>query len=743
MPKFPSALFSRSSFLSLFCLVICSFFAVQLISEPFYYGKVWAADAVPLPQKKKQQPSDAQAAISKDNLPVKGDGKDVAEKAPKEPARVELSGDLSPLNQIVMTDEQKDLIRNGIKSIFKNRESDGLSYGNKLEDGDAKKLLQWYALRNASIPHSYNDLNRFLKDNPGWPSRSRLLAKIEGQLYKGALPPAEVVEYYKSHKPRTLAGKVALGEALLALDKKAAGKKLIAESWQDPGLANYLEKRVLEKHSLLLSEEDHIKRIDNLLYQEKKSKIRDAISTSKKVGDDYVKATAFRSAVMRRQHRHARKLLSGLSDKVKAMPGVYLSRVQLARRSKKMKQAAALLVGAKFKDAEITDKDSWWKERVIHVRAAVNVHDYDVAYKIASNHNNPSVNKYNEAEFLSGWIALRFLNKPEIAEKHFLNFKKAADGPRTRSKSGYWLGRTYEALKNKAKAEEAFKFSASLYNTYYGQLSLHELGEDKKPIAIPGLLKVNPDIAKRFTERPEIKTIILAHLAEQQSIVRLFFSHLRYHLSEPGELTLLARLAADLGYNQSSVRIGKTAMSQDVPLDHYSYPINFIPAFKPLRSIPENALIYSIARQESEFNQNIVSHAGARGLLQVMPNTLKHVARQYKIKRHVSWLTQRPAYNVKIGSAYIGDRHDQFDGSYIMTFAGFNAGPGRVRQWVKQFGDPRDKDMDAIDWVERIPFQETRNYVQKVLANVQIYRARLSKDKALIKTYQDLQRGKN
>lgn len=743
MPKFLAALFFGSHVFTLCSFTLCSVIAVQVLSVQFYHGQVRAAEKVPLPEKK-QQALNKQAAITKPNLPVKNDSTTTeVVKAPEEPNRVSLADDLSLLNKISLSEEQKTLINKGIKSIFRNNGAEGMKYADQLTDGDAKKLLQWYALRNSSIPHSYNDLNVFLKGNPGWPSRSQLLSKIEGQIYKGALTPAEVVGYYKSHKPKTLAGKVALGEALIVLDKKAEGKKLIAESWQSPWLANYLEARILGSHSLLLSEQDHINRIDNLLYQEKKSKIRDAINTSKKVGEDYQKATAFRAAVLRRQHRHAKKLLAKLSDKVKAMPGVYLSRVQLARRSKNMKQAVQLLVNAKFKDAEISDKDQWWNERVIHTRVAVNEQNYDVAYKIASNHNNPSVNKYNEAEFLSGWIALRFLNKPELAEKHFLNFKKTADGPRTRSKSGYWLGRTYQILKNKTAAEEAFKFSASLYSTYYGQLSLHELSQDKMPIVIPSPMKINPDIAKRFTERAEIKTIILAHLAEQKSIVRLFFSHLRYHLSEPGELTLLARLAADLGYNQSSVRIGKTAMSQNVPLDHYSYPVNFIPRFKPLRSIPENALIYSIARQESEFNQNIVSHAGARGLLQVMPNTLKHVARQYKIKRQVAWLTQKPAYNVRIASAYIGDRHDQFDGSYIMTFAGFNAGPGRVRQWVRQFGDPRDKKTDAIDWVERIPFQETRNYVQKVLANVQIYRARLGKNKALIKTYQDLQRGKN
>jgi soluble lytic murein transglycosylase len=287
-----------------------------------------------------------------------------------------------------------------------------------------------------------------------------------------------------------------------------------------------------------------------------------------------------------------------------------------------------------------------------------------------------------------------------------------------------------------------FREGAKYFNTFYGQLSAGELKEENAPITLPEAPTITAEAVKKFTNSEEIRTLVTAHLAEQTSLVRIFFSHLRYRYTDTQQLTLLAELAASLGYNQSTVRIGKTAMSKDHPLAEYAYPVRFMPKFKPLRSIPENALIYAIARQESEFNEAIKSHAGARGLMQVMPRTLKGIARKYKIKWRVSWLTQRPAYNAAVGSAYVGDRHDEFGGSYIMTFAGFNAGPGRVRQWVREFGDPRSKDIDPIDWIERIPFSETRNYVQKVLANVQVYRARLNNGKVYIKSIDDLHRGK-
>jgi len=690
------------------------------------------AGAVPLPVKKS---ADIQTAIIKI-------AKKVEDTKPKPPLQVLLKDELSALNELKLSTQEKKIINQAIKAIFKNQKDNALGLIKKIKDPTAKKLVQWYGYRHSKMLFDYDELSEFLSSNPKWPSRSRLVKKIEVSLYKGALPPEKIDAYFQKNKAQSLVGKTTHADALFKLGKKKEATELVRSVWHNPHLPSYLEKFILATEPVMLRQEDHKIRIDRLLYQGKKSKATAAIRTAKKVGGETEKAARFRAAVAKRQFRHARRLFPKLGDKTKSWPGVHLARIELARRSKKYDHAMKLMVAADYKADEILNKDKWWVERSKLTREAISQNKYETAYKIASGHKGPSVNKYNEAEFLSGWLALQYLKKPELAEKHFDNFKKSADGPRTRSKSAYWMGRTQQVLKNEKAATENFKLSASIQNTYYGQLSAHAYGEEKKDIKIPELMKINSDIAKRFNERGEIKALILAHLAGETSIVRIFFSHMRYQLTEPNELTLLAKLAADLGYNQSAVRIGKTAMAQGVPVDHYAYPTEFMPSFTPLRSIPEQALIYSIARQESEFNYKIRSHAGARGLLQVMPNTLKHVARKYKIKRQVSWLTQKPAYNAKIGSAYIGDRHDEFGGSYIMTFAGFNAGPGRVRQWVRQFGDPRSKEIDPIDWVERIPFKETRNYVQKVLANVQIYRARLSDGQSEIKTYQDLHRGR-
>ncbi len=655
-----------------------------------------------------------------------------------------LKDHLAPLNDLTFKDntEQK-AFGNAIKALYKRQESLAQKHLQDVQNPVARKLIHWYALRSVDLDHPIDELQAFLDKNGGWPSDVRLKAKIERGILRRETKGASELSYFEKNPPNTSLGKMAYAETLLQAGKKGQAIKIIRKIYQNPGISTWMEKRILSDHKDHLTTKDHEIRMDRLLYTGYRSKVSAAQRAAKHLSAEQQQGAKFRIAVIQRRYGAARKMLTSMDKKVKLIPGVYYARIRLANRSKKKTSAIKLVKAANYKKEDIQNSDKWWVERRSLARDAIRNNDYKTAYLITSKHENPTVNLYKDAEFLSGWVALRFLKKPELAENHFRNFAKAADGPLSSSKSNYWLGRALKARKKTKEAQASFKKSAALFNTYYGQLAANELKKKNATITIPEPLKITPEQAENFTSRDEIKAIILAHRAEKKSIARLFFAHLRYHLKDPGELSLLAELAASLGYNQSTVRIGKTAMAQNMmPLAHYSYPTRFMPDYKPLRSVPEEAIVYSIARQESEFNYQIKSHAGARGLLQVMPNTLKHIARKYKIKWHTSWLTKKPSYNAQVASAYIGDRHDEFGGSYIMTFAGFNAGPGRVRQWVREFGDPRSGHIDPIDWVERIPFRETRKYVQKVMANLQVYRARLSNGKINIKSHKDLQRGK-
>ena len=662
---------------------------------------------------------------------------------PEKPKGFGLKAELSPLNQTPLAKEEQKALSAAIKSLYKGKRADADKHKAVIKQRVAKKLLQWYALRSQSLPHTITELQQFLTDNPGWPNRTKLQAKIETAFLKEKQAPERVITHFKNSKPKTSAGKLALAQALLKEGKTDKAISLIKATYQNPNLPFWVEKIIVDRHKTHLSKEDHKIRADRLLYKFSRGKINAAMRAAKNLSKAEQEGAKFRAAVIRRQSGKARKQLAKLDKTIKQQPGVHLARIELARRSKKQSFAIKLIKANNFAKSDITDKDRWWRVRQKLARHAIENNQYQTAYDITSKHENPSVNLYKEAEFLSGWLALRFLKQPKVAEAHFAKFKAAADGPLSRSKSAYWHGRALKAQNKTKEAQTSFKAGAVQFNTFYGQLSARELGKPNTEIKIPTPPSISAEIAKRFVSRDAIQALMLAHQIDKPTIARLFFAHLRYHLNDPEELALLAELAASLGYNQSSIRIGKTAMAQNfLDLAHHSYPIRFMPKYKPLRSIPEQGLVYAIARQESEFNYQIKSRAGARGLLQVMPGTLKHVARKYNLKRKTAWLTQRPAFNAQIGSAYIGDRHQEFSGSYIMTFASFNAGPGRVRQWIRKLGDPRSAAIDPIDWIERIPFKETRKYVQKVTANLQVYRARLEGGQGHIQAYEDIYRGK-
>jgi soluble lytic murein transglycosylase len=225
--------------------------------------------------------------------------------------------------------------------------------------------------------------------------------------------------------------------------------------------------------------------------------------------------------------------------------------------------------------------------------------------------------------------------------------------------------------------------------------------------------------------------------------MRSFLVQLRLnHIKDEADMALVAHLAEAVGDTQSAVRVAKAAIARGHNLYYYAYPVHPFPAYTPLRKPPETAFLLGLARQETEFNTLIVSGAGAKGLLQVMTVTAKHVCRDYKIKCDINRLTADPSYNTKLASAYVADRMDEFSGSYVLTLAGYNAGPGRARQWIREFGDPRNPKVDPVDWIERIPFEETREYVGKVLANIQVYRARLGEERAALRLEEDLNRAR-
>ncbi len=420
-------------------------------------------------------------------------------------------------------------------------------------------------------------------------------------------------------------------------------------------------------------------------------------------------------------------------------------------RSIKKKELAERLGG--FVSA--ADLKRWSKERVSYADAswpktrgkaytAMRKRDYKRAYALVRQPKKLSVNPRNDRAFLAGWLALRHLRDVKSAKKHFKELYENADGPLSRSKSAYWMGRAYEAAGDTATAEKYYRDAfARQTDTFHAHLARLKLKQGPLDIKIVPPEAPTADQVDRFRGLDAAKAAVIAERANVgRSISRPFLANLGNRLQTEAEVALVAHLARGLGDTQQSLRIGKKAIGRGMNLFYYAYPLHGFPEYKPLRKPPEPAFLLSVARQESEFNSQTISSAGARGILQVMPITARHVCRDYKLRCNIKRLLTDESYNTMISSAYIADRMAEFRGSYVLGLAGYNAGPGRARQWIRQFGDPRDSRIDVVDWIERIPFRETRKYVAKVLSNIQMYRARLGESRPL-RLKEDMHRAKS
>lgn len=393
--------------------------------------------------------------------------------------------------------------------------------------------------------------------------------------------------------------------------------------------------------------------------------------------------------------------------------------------------------------ADTSAADARWRKTRSKAYDDLKAKQFKSAYKKVQSAKGMSINPRKERAFLLGWIALRYLGDAGMAKSHFSEMRKLADGPLSRSKSAYWLGRAHEVAGDAVTAQEHYRDAFSdQFDTFHAHLARLRISGGARTIDIHPPQEPSAEQVQRFQSLDSVKAAVIADKAGLgRTITRPFLANLGNIFDTEAEVALVAHLTREIGDTQQSLRIGKKAIAQGMNLIYYAYPLHAFPDYKPLRKPPEPAFLLSVARQESEFNSSIVSRAGARGILQVMPITAKHVCRDYKIKCELGKLLTDESYNTKLSSAYIADRMEEFGGSYVLGLAGYNAGPARARQWIRQIGDPRDALIDEIDWIERIPFWETRNYVAKVLSNIQMYRARLGEAEPL-RLEDDLMRAK-
>ena len=647
-----------------------------------------------------------------------------------------------------LTTADAALVKDAANAFSTNDAAKGRTLRDQISDPAGRKLVEWVRLRVGLGEAS--EYRAFLDANPAWPERTTLNQRLDEALFTRGGSPKAIKELYKGNEPKTAAGFAALASAHLAEGDEATARKLAQTAWRTLDITATLETGFLDRFGKYLTEADHKWRLDRLLMSDIRwaSERGDRAILAKRLipklsGPEQKKAEARLAVFMKVPS--ARQMIEALPASVAGQPadwGLIYHRIQVLRRADRDEEAWKLLSTVPNDPNVVATPDDWWVERRANAYQALKVGKPRIAYDLVKDAGSLTINPAKEQANFAGWLALRQLNDPVSADIHFKFMRKIADGPLSQAKADYWLGRTAEALGDKARATGHYKSGSRFVDTFHGQLSRQRLDPGKRLDVSPPAWP-NADEMQRFNASDAVRAAVLARKAGLDiSITRAFLNHLARHLKSEAEVAMVAHLAEAFGDTQTAVRIGKVGIARGFNMISYAYPVHPMPGYNSLRAPPETALLLGIARQESEFNTLTVSGAGARGILQVMPITAKHVCRDYKIKCDLSRLLTDASYNAMIASAYIADRMGEFQGSYVLGTAGYNAGPGRARQWMREFGDPRDPKVDVIDWIYRIPFEETREYVQKTLANTQIYRARLGEADTALRINDDLARAR-
>jgi soluble lytic murein transglycosylase len=582
-----------------------------------------------------------------------------------------------------------------------------------ISDPLARKLAEWIILRSEDNGASVERYRAFIEANPSWPSQTFLRKRLEAALWDDKREDSVVWSWFENESPLSAKGRFALAKVMLARGDRASAERLVREAWRDNSMGEETESIALDLFGALLAPSDHKARMDSLLYG---SEQEAAMRAAKRLGAGYVALARARNAAYRKAP-NLRVLLDAVPRELRGDSGYLFARIQLLRREEKEAEAAQLMLGAPRDPARLSNVDEWWIERRMLARKMIDAGEYRTAYLIARDAALPTRGIYrNEQEFTAGWIALRFLNDPSLAAQHFSRIGAGSADPTTLARAGYWQGRAAEALGRLQEARAAYRAAAEQSTSYYGQLARAKLGLPQ--------LELRSAPRSRGTERLEIVRAVqlLYDVGKREIAVPIFADE--GENGDPEAVTGLAELAHRYGDARGMLLVGKAALNRGMPFDFYAYPSNGLPQFRSVGPEVEHGVIFAIARQESAFNQADVSPAQAYGLMQVTPDAGRYVCKRAGIAFDLRRMKTDPVYNTALGAAELGGLLEDYRGSYVMTFAAYNAGRGSLKKWVERYGDPRDPKVDAVDWVELIPFSETRNYVQRVMENLQVYRAR-------------------
>ncbi len=610
-----------------------------------------------------------------------------------------------------------------IRAADGNRWSEAHDIAARSGDPILVKLIEWLDCARPGTDAGFNRIAAFVNANSDWPNLGALRKRAEDGL--PALDAAQAAAWFDQSPPQNPDSMTPYYDALVQLGRQAEAEQKMRALWVNGTFTNSQLSDYAARYSQLLRPEDYVERTDRLIWDKA---YFDARAMLPYLGHDDQAAANLR-IVLGAHSGGADAALAEVPADRQRDPGVLFARAAYAMSEMREEDAATLLEKA---PEDPPHPEAWSTLRLSLARRLLESRNYQQAYKVAGEDRATQASQIAESQFLAGWIALRFLNDPDTAARHFATMYTHVETPVSKARAAYWAAQTDVAPEG-VTTQQWLQRAAEHPTAFYGQLAAEALG---RSLVIPPEPQPSSAELAHFERTDLVRAARLLHQAGDASRVTMFVNRLAELAKAPTQEAAIVHLARDLGAVPVSVVIAKKALQNNICTLSSGYPL--LAGVHVAR--PELALVHSIIRQESLFNPVIVSPSGAIGLMQLMPATAAGEAKKLGLHSSTPALSQNPALNVSLGSGYLQNMIDNFGGSYVLAIAAYNGGPGRVHGWLNDIGDPRTGTIDPIDWIELIPVQETRNYVQRVLENLQVYRARLAGGSAPVQLAEDLRR---
>ncbi len=596
-----------------------------------------------------------------------------------------------------------------------------------IEAGDdpiIHNLIDWIAFTDPRSEPRFEAIAAFVTGHPRWPLQGRMLKKAEEALVRGedaGLPDAALLSWFQSQPPVTADGAALFSGVLLRAGKKDQAIATVRKAWVERDFTAKQEKSFRKRFGRFLTADDEWHRLDRLLLDRK---VNSAKRQARRLGKGYEKLAHARLALALRR--------PGVDWAIRQVPAELAKDPGLLYERGRWRWKRRLFEGVQDILPQLPREPKWlersWRMRLWAARKASNRGQFATAYRLASEHGLESGVGFAEGEWLAGWLALKEMNNPEQAYQHFVRLYEGVSSTISRGRGAYWAGEAAQAMGNSDWANRWYEVGAGYGSAFYGQLAAQRLG---RPLDLGDSVTspIAPERRRQFFASEDASVVRLLARIGERKLQKRFLHALRRTAEGLEDYRLVAELAANTGQLDMAHWVAKDARRQGIVMGPTLFPEVPLPASARDHQI-EQALVLGVIRQESAFNSLAVSPAGARGLMQLMPATARAVARSARLPYSRSLLTEDPTYNVTLGQRYLGRLVRRFDGSYILALAGYNAGPSRALQWIKENGDPRLPEVDPIEWIERIPIEETRNYVQRVLEGLAVYRERRPESQA-------------